>query len=289
MDAVCVVQSEDVLGECPVWSEERHQLLWLDLAAPRIHIFDPASGAHQSRSLGGSSPLGGFSATSNKAKFVMGRPGGIQLLDVDTLRELPMGGVLPDDTPVYYNDAGVDRAGRLWLTTAERTETQPLAGLLKLDGLRCDTVESGFVVGNGPSFSVDGDLMFVSDSLGRRLLAYDLDPSGQISGRRTIAEFDEDMGYPDGLAVDTNHGVWVAHWDGGAVTRWSFDGQQTDRITVPTKNVTSVAFGGAKLDCLYITTAADETGGEGGGNLYCAIPGVVGAPETLFRVKEEIG
>lgn len=112
-------------------------------------------------------------------------------------------------------------------------------------------------------FSVLGDRMFVSDTLGRRVMAYELDFAGAILTRCTIAEFDETMGLPDGLAIDA-------------------DGEESGRISVPARNVTRVAFGGARLDALFFTAAADEAGG---GDLYSVTQGVLGAAETRFAIS----
>ncbi len=285
MEADCVVECADVLGECPVWSSARQQLFWLDLAQPRLHAFTPDDGVHTTRALSAPAPLGGLVATRHPDRLVLGSPAGMTLLDPDTLEEAPITGPPTGEPDLNYNDAGVDRAGRLWAATAETSESVPVATVVRFDGPEAETMDSGFIVANGPVFSAEGDLMFVSDSLGRRILAYDLDAGGRIVGKRVMAEFDAAMGYPDGLAVDEDRGLWVAHWDGGLVTRWSFEGERTAQITVPTRNVTNVAFGGAARDRLYITTASDGAGG--GGNLYSAVPGVAGVPETLYIGQRE--
>lgn len=40
----CVVQSHAAVGECPRWDEKRQRLWWVDILAPALHCFDPASG-----------------------------------------------------------------------------------------------------------------------------------------------------------------------------------------------------------------------------------------------------
>jgi len=59
------------------------------------------------------------------------------------------------------------------------------------------------VICNGPAFSPDNPETYFSDSVGQRILCYDLGEDGPITGRRTFYEFSIDEGLPDGLTVDS--------------------------------------------------------------------------------------
>jgi hypothetical protein len=80
------VQASDILGECPVWSAAQG-LFCHDLAEPRLHNFNPASGSRTARALSHAAPLGGLAATSDPHRRVLGHPGGVVLLDLDTGQE----------------------------------------------------------------------------------------------------------------------------------------------------------------------------------------------------------
>ena len=58
--------------------------------------------------------------------------------------------------------------------------------------------------------------------------------------------------------------IWLALWGGGAVHRYSPDGDLIEVVTVPATQVTSCVFGGPDLRDLYVTSAA--TGLSAGGN-----------------------
>lgn len=61
---------------------------------------------------------------------------------------------------------------------------------------------------------------------------------------------------PDGVALDTEGKLWVAVFNGARVLRIDpASGALLSALEIPAKQVTSVAFGGADLDELYVTTA----------------------------------
>jgi L-arabinonolactonase len=89
--------------------------------------------------------------------------------------------------------------------------------------------------------------------------------------------------------VDAEGYVWNAQWNGHRVARFAPDGRVDRIIPLPALNPTCVAFGGAALDTLYITTAsylmspaqlADE---PEAGALYATRPGVKGLADTPFK------
>jgi sugar lactone lactonase YvrE len=64
---------------------------------------------------------------------------------------------------------------------------------------------------------------------------------------------------PDGMTVDVEGGVWAAIVAGpGEVIRFKPDGTLDQRIKVPAKTITSVAFGGPDMQDLYVVTANND-------------------------------
>lgn len=268
-----------VLGESALWHDDSGKLLWLDLAKPALLALDVATGSTSRRSLAARGPLGGL---------VLHSDGSLALLGADGLRRCGLDGVvgeplvdpLSDDVRQAYNDAGVDRAGRLWFGSCDVRELEPRGALYRLEGDQARREVAGLVVSNGPAFSPDGTTMYVSDSVAGTVLACSIDEHGVVVDTRTFVTFPEDEGIPDGLAVDSAGNVWVAHWGGGVVTQHDPSGGQMKAIPVPTPNVTSVAFGGFELRTLFITTAQypyeAAQGAPGSGILYAVDVDVAG-------------
>ena len=57
------------------------------------------------------------------------------------------------------------------------------------------------------------------------------------------------------MTVDADDHVWIAFWDGWCVRRLTREGEIVAEVALPVQRPTSLAFGGAALDQLFITTA----------------------------------
>ena len=89
---------------------------------------------------------------------------------------------------------------------------------------------------------------------------------------------------PDGMCADEHGNLWIAMWGGGQVRCYSPAGEFVAVVEVDAPNTTSVAFVGATLDALLITTASEQLSDEqrachpDSGRLFIAQVGVSGAP-----------
>lgn len=287
-----LVDSADELGEAPVWLSDRQTLAWVDLARPRVHTWSETAG-HHSSPVPLEPPLGAvFPGADGTLRIGCGAA--VYAIDTESGAVSEPRVVLDDAADENINDAKVDRQGRLWLATAHRDETDPVGGVYRVPGdaagpERVERVASGFVVANGPAFSVSGDLCYVSDSMGSRILEYRVTPDGRLADGRVLLRLDEDEGFPDGITVDSEGGLWVAHWGGGMISRYAPGGGLSERVTVPAPQVTSLTFGGPDLDRLYITTARlDLDAGQMeraplSGGVFVHHPGVRGVAERGAR------
>jgi sugar lactone lactonase YvrE len=189
-----------------------------------------------------------------------------------------------------FNDGKVDAKGRFWAGTMDFDCDKPSGALYRIAAdLTHDCADEGYLCTNGPAWSLDGTIMYHTDTMKRSIYAFDFDANaGSISGKRAFVEFTDDDGYPDGMTVDAEDHLWVAHWGGGRVTRFRPDGSVERVIPLPVPYVTSCAFGGKNLHDLYITTATlpmsdDEKAAQPlAGGLFRTRPGVAGVAAHLF-------
>lgn len=171
----------------------------------------------------------------------------------------------PAGSSLRLNDAKTDAKGRVWAGSLNNDdESQPDGRLYRLDELgRCEEVDGPYGVANGPAISPCQTLMLHTDSAARTIYAFDLDvEAGSLSNKRVWLRFTEADGYPDGMTFDAQGRVWVAHWGGGCVSRFSADGRLTHRVALPTDHVTNVCFAGPRLERLIVTTARQGLSAE---------------------------
>jgi sugar lactone lactonase YvrE len=107
-----------------------------------------------------------------------------------------------------------------------------------------------------------------------------------LAERRTFATSTRNgPGKPDGLTVDSEGGVWVALYAGGAVLRYDPSGALSEVIEVPVQLVTSCCFGGEDLSELYITTSRENLSPDeepNAGSIFRVRTGVRGLPVQPF-------
>src|SRR5271157_2237574 len=130
----------------------------------------------------------------------------------------------------------------------------------------------GIQVTNGLGLSPDRKLLYHCDSATQAVWVYDVAADRGVKDRRVFAKLPE--GFPDGMAVDAEGGVWVAAFRAGEVMRFKSDGTLERRIGVPAKRVTSLVFGGRDLQDLYIVTADNAQNVDRKG--------------TIFRIQSDI-
>ena len=161
-------------------------------------------------------------------------------------------------SPLRLNDAKADSSGAVWAGSMNNEDSsRPDGCLYRLAPDGTLTVhDTGYHVANGPAISPDERLMLHTDSVLRTIYAFDLDVAeGRISNKRVWLRFDEGDGYPDGMCFDAEGCLWVAHWDGGRITRRDPQGRVIRRVDLPAPRITNVCFGGADLDRIFVTSA----------------------------------
>lgn len=214
---------------------------------------------------------------------------GFMSLDLDTGKTSLVATPQGHNSENRFNDGKCDPAGRFWAGTME-TETRKGA-LFRLDpDLSVHQMLDGVGCSNGIVWSLDRKTMYYIDTRTRRIDAFDYElGAGVISNRRPIVTVPEEHGHPDGMTMDAEGKLWVAHWDGWCVCRWDpATGELLQKIRLPVARPTSCAFGGAGLDTLYVTSATTELDSAAlakqpeAGGLFICNPGVRGLSTLSF-------
>lgn len=102
---------------------------------------------------------------------------------------------------------------------------------------------------NGLAFSPDENILYIADTDGRHIRAFDVAEDGTLSNDRVFCE----LPVPDGMKVDVNGNVWATAFDGVRVHDPSGALMQTITFPAPPANC---AFGDDDARTLYVTARA---------------------------------
>lgn len=275
---------QDQLGESPVWSIKDDALWWVDIHRPAVLCGTPGSTAAEWLMTGTVGSLG----LRRAGGVVLAMRHGFMLMDRDG-RTRKLAQPIASLPGLRFNDGRVDRRGRFWAGTVQENRVPGEAGLYRLapDGT-CRQMVHGVTVSNGLAWSPDGRTMYLACSHERTVYAYEFDlDAGELGARRVFARIEH--GVPDGATVDSAGCYWLAHFDGGRLTRFDPGGREDRVIAMPVPRPTSCAFGGPGLDTLYVTSARFNLDTPAlhaaplSGSVFAVRPGVAGLPEPEYE------
>jgi sugar lactone lactonase YvrE len=250
----CVLDIKASLGECPVWSVADQVLYWVDINAPTLNHFDPATGRNTAWPMPAS--IGCF-ALRMRGGFIAALRDGIWFVDRDGKLERRIVEAPYDSVHHRFNDGRADAQGRFWAGSMNERRDANTAALYRLDAdLKLTPVIADIMISNGLAFSPDGRTLYHADTPTRTVRAYDFDAAtAAIANRRDFARFDGKTDRPDGAAVDSEGCYWTAFYSGGEIVRLSPRGERLAQYPVPAMCPTMCAFGGPDLRTIYVTSA----------------------------------
>lgn len=276
------------LGEGAIWHPAENALLWVDITEGKLFMYHPQKGMIHNISL--ESMVGTVVPASDKYLAVVAQETGIFGVTHD--ERLQLLAPFPSDAKnnVRFNDGKCDPMGRFWVGTMSKSGEANAGNLYMLNGDSLIVKQSAVTISNGIVWDTNKNLMYYIDTPTQRVFAYDYVPkTGEISHRREVVKIPMGLGSPDGMTIDAEGKLWIAHWGGYGVYRWDPEnGQLLEKIEVPAPNVTSCAFGGEDLSTLYITTAREGLTEEElkqyplSGSLFSVKTNVKGLPAYLF-------
>ncbi|HTN40026.1 MAG TPA: SMP-30/gluconolactonase/LRE family protein, partial [Asticcacaulis sp.] len=243
-----------ILGEGPLWSAADNTVYWVDIRGKKLNALRLADNSAQSWDM---PDLIDWIVLRKSGGFLVAILRTVHALTLDPFKLAPLFEIEADKTDNRLNDAKVDVKGRLWTGTMHMPFSQKTAALYRVDAdLSVHQVDAPYLCTNGPTFSRDGSRMYHNETSEGLVYAFDVAPDGSLSGKRVFTKFTDGAGLPDGLTTDADDGIWVAHYNGGRISRYTPDGKLDFDIMIPAKQVTSMTFAGAGLDRLLVTTAA---------------------------------
>ena len=288
-DLELVLDAKATLGEAPCWDSEKQLLYWVDILEKKVCIFNPFTKVNREILLNQNVSA---IVPRNVKEVVLTLENGFYLLNLETeilsnLHELE--GHLPNNR---FNDGKCDAKGRFWAGTMDKFYAKEKGSLYCLDTDITVKRKLGSVsISNGLTWSFDNQFMYFIDTLTKKVVQYNFNiHSGEIDTPTEVINFSGVEGLPDGMTIDEEGMLWIAHWGGSKVSRWDpKKGNQLMEIIIPAINVTSCTFGGEDLSELYITTARTGLAAKHlrqypfSGGVFKIKTGVKGRPSYSFK------
>lgn len=238
------------LGEGPLWHPLRKELFWFDILGKRLlskaqewsfdeHVSAAGWVDEETLLVASETGLWRFSIASGTRERVV---------------------ALEADNPVTRsNDGRADPFGGFWIGTMGKALEQGAGAIYRYYQGELRQIVDEITVSNSICFAPDGARAYFSDTETGTVQWFRLSASDgwPINGPEMFLDFREDNLRPDGSVVDAEGNLWNAQWGASRVAVYNPDGSLRDVIAVPASQSTCPAFGGADLDTLFVTSAAD--------------------------------
>jgi len=277
------------LGEGPIWHPPSERFLFVDIHGHAIHSWNPKNDERQSWTT--PERVGWLIARADGDGFMAGLQSGFARVWLDAeLRLERWDSPHPNQPDVRMNDAKADCLGRIWAGSMNnRDPSSPDGQLARLDPDGSITlVEKGIHIANGPAIAPEGTWMLHTDSWLNSVYRYRIGEDGLVYDKTLWRRFSKSEGTPDGMTLDANGNVWIAFWGGACIRQFNEHATMLQQIDLPALQITSMAFGGATMDQMLVTSARNGLSPEQlskypqSGSAFLLQPGVRGFAACTF-------
>lgn len=279
------------LGEGAFWNYKTHELFWVDIEKKKFNVYNPNT---KSNKVFDTESKIGTVVPINLREVAIAIEDGIYIVDVDTGESRLFSNIEKDVKNNRLNDGKCDPLGNLWVGSMNMNGDENKGILYKVmaDGL-VNKMLDNISISNGIVWTKNAKTMYYVDTPTRKIKSYhyNIDDASIIEDE-VVINIPENLGFPDGMAIDEHDMLWVCMWGGAAVINFNpISGEIINKVEVPALHVTSCAFGGENLDVLYITTAREGLTSEElkeyplSGSIFKIVPGVKGCKSPFFKIE----
>jgi len=168
------------------------------------------------------------------------------------------------------NDLVFHPDGSLYFTGPGGSNAETPVGVIYHAGRdgTLEVVADGMRFPNGLALTADAQHLYVAETCAQRILRFEVRDDGGLDGPEEFAQTPGGVG-GDGVALDIDGNLYVAHFGMGEIPVFSPDGERMAVLPAGGEKPTNVAFGGPALETLYVTEV--ETGA-----VYSLRPGIPG-------------
>jgi sugar lactone lactonase YvrE len=262
MKIITSIPSQCFLGEGPLWIANQGCFFWVDIEKGNLYSYHLATQQLEIRHFPHRLAV---VLEGQNGKLILGLDRRLVRYDWETEAVEQLCAVEDELTLNRLNDGKVDPQGRIWIGTLSTLFTEGAGSLYRIGSdLKPEVQLANLTISNGMAWTADQLTFYFIDTPTRVIQEFAFDPeTGAIGFRRIAVDIPERLGFPDGMCIDREGMLWVAHYAGSGVYRWNPNsGELLGKIQLPVPHVTSCCFGGPDLDHLLITTAQENLSQE---------------------------
>jgi xylono-1,5-lactonase len=244
------------LGEGTLWVKEHNSIYFVDIKKKSFYSLNTKNNKKKKYKVNKEI---GFLAHIKGDIFILGLQGELRVQNIKTKKIIKSVLVEENIKLNRINDGKTDPQGNLWFGTMDNLERKIEKGsLYKLDkNLLLTRVDKNYRITNGPAF-IDESNFYHTDSSKKIIYKIRINKKNKIIHKKIFKKFSPKEGSPDGMTLDNNKNLWVAHFHGACVSVFNNSAKLIHRIQLPAKNITNCTFGGHRNNELFITSATKD-------------------------------
>ena len=278
------------LGEGTLWVKEHNSIYFVDIKKKCFFSLNVKNNKKKKYKVNKEI---GFLAHIKNNIFILGLQGELRIQNIKTKKIIKSILIEQDIKLNRINDGKTDPKGNLWFGTMDNLERKIEKGsLYKLDkNLNLTKVDKNYRITNGPAFINDKNF-YHTDSSKKIIYKIKINKKDKIISKKIFKKFSKKDGSPDGMTLDKNKNIWVAHFHGACVSVFNKNAKLIHKINLPAQNITNCAFGGQNNNELFITSAtkgmnrADLKKFKYSGSLFSVKSNIRGIQQKKFNLKD---
>ncbi len=241
------------LGEGTLWVREHNSIYFTDIKKRKIYSLNIRT---KKKNIYKVNKEIGFLAHIKGYIFILGLQGELRIQNLKSKKILKKINIESNIKLNRINDGKTDTTGNLWFGTMDNLERKIEKGsLYKLDKkLNLIKVDKNYRITNGPAF-IDQFNFYHTDSAKKKIYKIKINKNNKIINKKIFKKFSIQDGVPDGMTLDKNNNLWVAHFHGACISVFNSRAKLVHKIKFPAKNITNCTFGGQNNSELFVTTA----------------------------------
>lgn len=245
-----------ILGESPVYDQATSSFYWIDILGKKIFNYSIKTNKFYEIKTKG---LVGLITNYDQQYMLVGISNSLFKLNKFT-NKFKLLTHLPNIYKSYrFNDGEIDMNKNLWFGLVKKNKNIKKGILMKLSpDLKPFVINDKYKTPNGPVFNNKRKIFYSVDSSKKIIYCYS-NLNHTTMKRKIFKKFNFKIPSPDGVTLDRKGNLWVAIYRKGYVYKINQKSKVTKKIKLPTKLVTSCAFGGKNNDLLFVTSARKDS------------------------------